>query len=120
MVVDVLAFIANIGMTVWKSERKTTTSMVLFFGLFMSALLYLPGMIPTDSQTMDSYWRWWVVHLWVEGVWELILGAILSDAPVIRGGYSMSYEAPGFSGFTSIFGSNPGATRSGSGSARRC
>ena len=78
VVVDVLLFIANIGMTVWKSERKTTTSMVLFFGLFMAALLYLPGMIPTTSQTMDSYFRWWVVHLWVEGVWELILGAILS------------------------------------------
>ncbi len=77
VVVDVLLFIANIGWTVWKSERKTTTAMVLFFGLLMSALLYLPGMIPTVNQTVDSYWRWWVVHLWVEGVWELILGAIL-------------------------------------------
>jgi nitric oxide reductase subunit B len=27
---------------------------------------------------MDSYWRWWVVHLWVEGVWELIMGGIMS------------------------------------------
>jgi nitric oxide reductase subunit B len=35
-------------------------------------------MIPTDNQTNDSYWRWWVVHLWVEGVWELIMGGILS------------------------------------------
>ncbi|MFO0722299.1 MAG: cbb3-type cytochrome c oxidase subunit I [Myxococcota bacterium] len=78
VVVDVLAFIANIGMTVWKGKRFTTTSLVLFFGLLAAALLYLPGMIPTDNQTIDSYWRWWVVHLWVEGVWELILGAILS------------------------------------------
>lgn len=78
VVVDVLLFIANIGMTVWKGKRMTTTSMVLFFGLLMAALLYLPGMIPTTNQTMDSYWRWWVVHLWVEGVWELIMGAILS------------------------------------------
>ncbi|MBX7083742.1 MAG: cbb3-type cytochrome c oxidase subunit I [Nannocystaceae bacterium] len=78
VVVDVLAFIANIGMTVWKGRRLTTTSMVLFFGLLMAALLYLPGMIPTDNQTIDSYWRWWVVHLWVEGVWELIMGGILS------------------------------------------
>ena len=78
VVADVLAFIANIGMTVWKGRRMTTTSMVLFFGLLMAALLYLPGMIPTSNQTVDSYWRWWVVHLWVEGVWELILGAILS------------------------------------------
>ena len=78
VVVDVLAFVINIGMTIWKGRRVTTTSSVLFFGLLMAAVLYLPGMIPTDSQTMDSYWRWWVVHLWVEGVWELIMGGILS------------------------------------------
>lgn len=78
VVVDVLLFIYLIGATIWKGKRYTTTSMVLFFGLLMSALLYLPGMIPTDNQTMDSFWRWWVVHLWVEGVWELIMGAILS------------------------------------------
>ena len=78
VVADVLAFIANIGATVWRGRRMTTTAMVLFFGLLMAALLYLPGMIPTTNQTEDSYWRWWVVHLWVEGVWELIMGAILS------------------------------------------
>ncbi len=78
VVVDVLLFIYLIGMTIWKSDKKTTTSMVLFFGLFSAALLYLPGMIDTDHQTLDSYLRWWVVHLWVEGVWELIMGAILS------------------------------------------
>lgn len=78
VVIDVLLFIANIGMTIWKGKRITTTSAVLFFGLLMAALLYLPGMIPTDNQTVDSYWRWWVVHLWVEGVWELIMGGILA------------------------------------------
>lgn len=78
VVVDVLLFIANIGMTIWKGRRMTTTAMVLFFGLLMAALLYLPGMIDTDHQTIDSYLRWWVVHLWVEGVWELIMGGILA------------------------------------------
>lgn len=78
VVVDVLLFIGLIGGTIWKGNRVTTTSLVLFFGLLTAALLYLPGMIETDSQTHDSYWRWWVVHLWVEGVWELIMGAILS------------------------------------------
>jgi nitric oxide reductase subunit B len=78
VVVDVLLFIYLIGRTLWEAKRHTTTSMVLFFGLLSAALLYLPGMIDTDSQTVDSYWRWWVVHLWVEGVWELIMGAILS------------------------------------------
>jgi nitric oxide reductase subunit B len=78
VVVDVLLFIFLIGGTLWKGKRYTTTSIVLFFGLLMTALLYLPGMITTDHQTMDSFWRWWVVHLWVEGVWELIMGSILS------------------------------------------
>lgn len=78
VVVDVLLFIYLVGATIWKGKRHTTTSIVLFFGLLMAALLYLPGMIDTDNQTMDSYWRWWVVHLWVEGVWELIMGGILS------------------------------------------
>jgi len=47
-------------------------------GLVFAALLYLPGMITFDNQTMDSFFRWWVVHLWVEGVWELIMGGILA------------------------------------------
>lgn len=78
VVVNVLAFIANIGTTLYKSKIKTTTSGILFFGLFAAALFYLPGMIDSDNQTVDSFWRWWVVHLWVEGVWELIMGGILS------------------------------------------
>lgn len=78
VVIDVLLFVVNLGMTIWKAERKTTTALVLYFGLVTTALLYLPGMLPTDNQTVDSYYRWWVVHLWVEGVWELIMGAMLS------------------------------------------
>lgn len=78
VVADVLLFIYVIGATIWKSKRHTTTSLVLFFGLLTAALLYIPGMIDTDNQSMDSYWRWWVVHLWVEGVWELIMGGIMS------------------------------------------
>ncbi len=78
VVVDVLLFIFNIGMTLWFGKRFTTTSIVLFVGLTAAALLYLPGMITFDSQVIDSYFRWWVVHLWVEGVWELIMGGIMA------------------------------------------
>ncbi len=78
VVVDVLMFVVNIGATIWTGPRKTSTAMVLYFGLLATALLYIPGMLATDNQTVDSYWRWWVVHLWVEGVWELIMGAILA------------------------------------------
>ncbi len=78
VVIDVLLFIFNVGMTAWNGKRFTTTSIVLLLGLTAAALLYLPGMITFDSQVIDSYFRWWVVHLWVEGVWELIMGAIMA------------------------------------------
>lgn len=78
VVVDVLLFLGLIGLTILKAKKRTTTSLILFFGLFSAGLLYLPGMIDTTNQANDSFWRWWVVHLWVEGVWELILGAILA------------------------------------------
>lgn len=78
VVADVLLFLGITGMTIWQGRRYTTTALVLWFGLLTMALLYLPGMIPTDHQTHDSVWRWWVVHLWVEGVWELIMGGILA------------------------------------------
>ncbi|QNT78314.1 nitric-oxide reductase large subunit [Entomobacter blattae] len=38
------------------------------------AVLYVFGMIPMfevgKSYTMDDFWRWWVVHLWVEESFE--------------------------------------------------
>lgn len=78
VVVNVLLFLFNVGMTLFRAERTTTTSLVLYTGLFAAALLYLPGIIYFENQTIDSYFRWWVVHLWVEGVWELIMGGILA------------------------------------------
>ena len=69
VVVDMLLFLFNIGMTIYKGKRFTTTGIVLYMGLVSAALLYLPGMIAFDNQTFDSYFRWWFVHLWVEGVW---------------------------------------------------
>lgn len=78
VVVNVLLFLGLILATLFKGKRKTTTALVLTMGLVFAALLYLPGMIWFDSQVTDSFFRWWVVHLWVEGVWELIMGGILS------------------------------------------
>ncbi len=78
VVVNVLTFLGIILMTLFKGKKRTTTSLVLTMGLVFAALLYLPGMIWFDNQTMDSFFRWWVVHLWVEGVWELIMGGILA------------------------------------------
>jgi len=76
--IDVILFLVILLMTILKGKKKTTTTLVLFGGLAGAAVLYLPGMISFDSQVLDSFFRWWVVHLWVEGVWELIMGGILA------------------------------------------
>jgi len=78
VVVNVLTFLGIILVTLFKGKNQSTTAMVLTMGLVFAALLYLPGMIWFDNQAMDSFFRWWVVHLWVEGVWELIMGGILA------------------------------------------
>jgi len=71
-------FLVNILLTIRKAGRWTTTQGVLIGGLASAALLFISGMIPFDNYTLDRFYRWWVVHLWVEGVWELILGAMLA------------------------------------------
>ena len=78
VVVVMLMFLFNILMTIKKAGRFTTTQGILIGGLASTALLFIPGLIHFDNYTLDRFYRWWVVHLWVEGVWELILGAMLA------------------------------------------
>jgi nitric oxide reductase subunit B len=78
VVVVMLMFLYNVAMTIRRAGRFTTTEGVLIGGLAGAALLFLPGLIPFDNYTLDRFYRWWVVHLWVEGVWELIMGALLA------------------------------------------
>ncbi len=77
IVIVVLAFLFNIGMTILKG-RKTVVSLVLLMGLTGLAVFFLFAFYNPTNLVMDKYYWWWVVHLWVEGVWELILGAILA------------------------------------------
>ncbi|MDR3212474.1 MAG: cbb3-type cytochrome c oxidase subunit I [Azoarcus sp.] len=77
IVVVALAFIFNIGMTVLRG-RKTAISTVLLLGLVGLAVFFLFSFYNPHNLVQDKYYWWWVVHLWVEGVWELILGALLA------------------------------------------
>jgi nitric oxide reductase subunit B len=77
IVIVVLAFLFNIGMTILKG-RKTVVNLVLLMGLTGLAVFFLFSFYNPTNVVMDKFWWWWVVHLWVEGVWELILGAILA------------------------------------------
>jgi nitric oxide reductase subunit B len=71
-------FLYNVGMTVWKSRRFTTTEGVLLLGLGGSAVLFLPALIDFRNYTVSIFYRWWTIHLWVEGVWVMIQGSFLA------------------------------------------
>ncbi|MGB5298962.1 MAG: cbb3-type cytochrome c oxidase subunit I [Thiogranum sp.] len=77
IVVVALGFLYNIGMTIL-AGRKTVVNLVLLTGLLGLAVFFLFAFYNPTNVVDDKYYWWWVVHLWVEGVWELILGSILA------------------------------------------
>jgi nitric oxide reductase subunit B len=77
IVIVALVFLFNISMTVLRG-RKTSISLVMLAGLWGLALFFLFSFVNPSNLVKDKFYWWWVVHLWVEGVWELILGAMLA------------------------------------------
>jgi hypothetical protein len=77
IVVVALAFLFNIGMTILKG-RKTVVNLVMLLGLTGLAVFFLFAFYNPTNLVLDKFYWWWVVHLWVEGVWELILGSMLA------------------------------------------
>jgi nitric oxide reductase subunit B len=77
IVIVVLGFLFNIGMTILQG-RKTVISLVLLTGLVGLAVLFLFSFYNPSNLVLDKFFWWWVVHLWVEGVWELIMASILA------------------------------------------
>ena len=77
IVVVALGFLFNISMTVLKG-RKTAISMVLLMGLWGLALMFLFSFVNPSNLVRDKMYWWFVVHLWVEGTWELIMASLLA------------------------------------------
>jgi nitric oxide reductase subunit B len=76
IVVAALIFLWNVTMTVLKG-RKTVISSILLMGLWGLALLFLFSFYNPSNLALDKQYWWNVVHLWVEGVWELIMASVL-------------------------------------------
>jgi nitric oxide reductase subunit B len=77
IVIVALVFLFNITMTVLKG-KKTSISIVLLLGLWGLAVFFLFSFYNPVNVVLDKFFWWWTVHLWVEGVWELILGSFLA------------------------------------------
>jgi nitric oxide reductase subunit B len=77
IVVAALIFLFNVTMTVLKG-RKTAISNVLLLGLWGLALLFLFAFYNPANLALDKMFWWYIVHLWVEGTWELVMASILA------------------------------------------
>ncbi|HEV7338305.1 MAG TPA: cbb3-type cytochrome c oxidase subunit I [Bosea sp. (in: a-proteobacteria)] len=77
IVVVVLIFLFNITMTSLKG-RKTTVTNILLFGLWGLAIFFLFAFYNPINLALDKMYWWYVIHLWVEGVWELIMASVLA------------------------------------------
>jgi len=77
IVVVALMFLFNVTMTVLKG-RKTAITNVLLMGLWGIAIFFLFSLYNPNNLVLDKMFWWWVVHLWVEGVWELVMASILA------------------------------------------
>lgn len=72
-----LIFLYNVSFTVLKG-RKTGVSSVLLLGLWGIAIFFLFALYNPENLSKDKMYWWYVVHIWVEGVWELVMASILA------------------------------------------
>jgi nitric oxide reductase subunit B len=76
VVAGALLFLANVGVTLFRARRWNAVQGTLLGGLAFLAGMYLFGMPFYRNLAVDWYYWWWVIHLWVEGAWELITAAM--------------------------------------------
>jgi len=82
--VGLLLWLALVGRALWPAlRRKDDLSSIiglLFLSTIAIALFYGAGLMWGEhtSLSMVEYWRWWVVHLWVEGFFEVFAVAVIS------------------------------------------
>ena len=78
IVIVALIFLFNIFMTMMKTRKWTVIQAMLLGGLVMLAGMFLFGIFFMKNLATQYYYWWWVIHLWVEGAWELVAGSIMA------------------------------------------
>ncbi|GAF41052.1 nitric-oxide reductase [Agrilactobacillus composti DSM 18527 = JCM 14202] len=67
------------------STDRTRLTTLLFLGAIAIPAFYLASLfiLPNSHVTFADYWRWWIVHLWVEGIFEsfavILIGWLMVD-----------------------------------------
>jgi len=78
IVIVALIFIFNVFLTMIRTKKWTAIQGMLLGGIVMLAVMWLFGIPFFKNLTLDYYYWWWVIHLWVEGAWELIAASLMA------------------------------------------
>jgi nitric oxide reductase subunit B len=82
--VGLMLWLTLVGRALWPALRRPGESRTLLVVLFLSTvaigLFYAAGFMwgKHTHLSMIEYWRWWVVHLWVEGFFEVFATAVIA------------------------------------------
>ncbi len=82
--VGLLIWVTLLGRGLWPALKKPSESRGLIAMVFLSALC-IGGFYATSlawgrhtHYSIIEYWRWWLVHLWVEGFFEVFATAVIA------------------------------------------
>lgn len=82
--IGLMLWVVLLGRALWPAmRRKDQTSSIaglLFLSTVAIGLLYAAGLMWREDTHISivTYWRFWIVHLWVEGFFEVFAVAVIS------------------------------------------
>ncbi len=82
--VGLMVWLLLMGRALWPAMRRKDEMSSIVGLLFLSTvaigMFYAAGLMWGEHThlAMVEYWRWWVVHLWVEGFFEVFAVAVMS------------------------------------------
>jgi len=84
LLVGLFLWLFLMGRAIWPVLKKPSENRSLLMLFFISSaaipVFYIPGLIWGQQTHLGivEYWRWWVVHLWVEGFFEVFATVVIA------------------------------------------
>ncbi len=89
LVVGLVMWFLMVFSVIRKAKENNVLVGTIIWSAFGIATLYIAGMMPLHkimpNYTVDDYYRWWVIHLWVELTFELFAAGVLAFLTVSLG-----------------------------------
>jgi nitric oxide reductase subunit B len=89
LVIGLLLWFFMVYSVIRKAKENNVLVGTIIWSAFGIATLYMAGMAPLHkimpNYTVDDYYRWWVIHLWVELTFELFAAGVLAFLTVALG-----------------------------------